>query len=124
GPDDQIGRLNLITPERRRAALAEAREGIVFSLSLPLDLPAGHAISPHRKPPEVFAVELHEGGEAVSGFHRRLSRYSPHFCDVVNDDAVTIYTQYSTQWDSLAHVGQEFDADGDGVAEMVFYNGF
>jgi kynurenine formamidase len=32
--------------------------------------------------------------------------------------------QYSTQWDSLAHMGQMFDADGDGVPEMVFYNGF
>jgi len=26
--------------------------------------------------------------------------------------------------DSLAHVGSEFDADGDGVAELVFYNGW
>jgi kynurenine formamidase len=124
GDDDQIGRLNLITPEIRRAALAEAKEGIAFALSLPLDIPAGEAISPHRKPPRSFAVEIHEGQETVSGFHRCMSRYSPFFCDVVNDDAVTLYTQYSTQWDSLAHVGQEFDADGDGVAEMVFYNGF
>jgi kynurenine formamidase len=33
-------------------------------------------------------------------------------------------TQYSTQWDSLAHMGSRFDADGDGEAEAVFYNGF
>ena len=32
--------------------------------------------------------------------------------------------QYSTQWDSLAHVGAEFDADGDGVEEAVYYNGY
>ena len=32
--------------------------------------------------------------------------------------------QYSTQWDSLAHVGQLFDADGDGKPEIVFYNGY
>jgi hypothetical protein len=32
--------------------------------------------------------------------------------------------QYSTQWDSLAHVGQLFDADGDGTAEIVFYDGY
>ena len=32
--------------------------------------------------------------------------------------------QYSTQWDSLAHVGQLFDADGDGQPEIVFYNGY
>ena len=28
------------------------------------------------------------------------------------------------QWDSLAHAGAEFDADGDGVEEAVFYNGY
>ena len=44
--------------------------------------------------------------------------------DVVCDDAVELTLQYSTQWDSLAHMGQMFDADGDGIAEMVFYNGF
>jgi kynurenine formamidase len=32
--------------------------------------------------------------------------------------------QYSTQWDSLAHVGAEFDADGDGAEEAVYYNGW
>ena len=32
--------------------------------------------------------------------------------------------QYSTQWDSFAHIGSRFDADGDGKAEIVFYNGF
>ena len=40
------------------------------------------------------------------------------------DDVVLLTLQYSTQWDSLAHVGQQFDVDGDGKREMVFYNGF
>ena len=40
------------------------------------------------------------------------------------DDTVTLSLQYSTQWDSLAHVGAEFDADGDGVEEAVYYNGY
>jgi hypothetical protein len=44
--------------------------------------------------------------------------------DVVNDDLVVMHLQYSTQWDSLAHVGSLFDADGDGVPEPCFYNGF
>ena len=46
------------------------------------------------------------------------------FIDVWADDVVTLWLQYSTQWDSLAHVGAEFDADGDGVAEAVYYNGY
>jgi kynurenine formamidase len=37
---------------------------------------------------------------------------------------VLLTLQYSTQWDSFAHIGSRFDADGDGKAEIVFYNGF
>ena len=44
--------------------------------------------------------------------------------DVVCDDVVLLTLQYSTQWDSFAHIGSRFDADGDGKAEIVFYNGF
>ena len=44
--------------------------------------------------------------------------------DVICDDQVLMTLQYSTQWDSFAHVGSRFDADGDGKAELVFYNGF
>jgi kynurenine formamidase len=43
---------------------------------------------------------------------------------VICDDQVTLCLQYSTQWDSFAHVGSLFDADGDGVAEKVYYNGY
>src|SRR2546428_3472429 len=46
------------------------------------------------------------------------------FKDVWADDTVTLSLQYSTQWDALAHVGGEFDADGDGVEEPVYYNGY
>jgi len=44
--------------------------------------------------------------------------------DVINDDVVIMHLQYSTQWDTLAHVGAMFDADGDGKPEPVFYNGY
>jgi kynurenine formamidase len=36
----------------------------------------------------------------------------------------TIWLQYSTQWDSFAHAGSSFDANGDGRPEPVFYNGY
>ena len=34
-----------------------------------------------------------------------------------------LYNQHSSQWDSFAHMGGVFDADGDGVDEIVQYNG-
>ena len=121
GPDDQIGRMNLLTREKVLQGIAEVREGRSFCLSLPLDLPGGNLLNPARHPPQRFATRTPEGTDR---YLLRLSEVDADFSDVVNDDRVMIHTQYSTQWDSLAHVGSEFDADGDGVAEAVFYNGW
>jgi hypothetical protein len=121
GPDDEIGRLNLITEERRLAAVREVKVGRVFCLSLPLDLPGGNRLVPHRHPPRRGIATRAEGLPTVNF---PMEVVDPHFVDVSCDDHVTLYTQYSTQWDALSHVGRRFDADGDGVAELVYYNGF
>jgi hypothetical protein len=120
GPDDQRGRLNLLTPQRRKSGLIHAIEGITFTLSLPLDYPGGSAMMPYRRPPNFHVVER----EGRPNYNFPLRTLSGAFTDIVCDEAVTLYTQYSTQWDSLAHIGGLFDADGDGVAEYVYYNGF
>ena len=121
GADDQLGRLNLLTPERVRRAAAEIREGRAFCLSLPLDYPGGNKINPRRHPPQLGHT-WREG--QTPNFNFAMEQLDPAHIDVVCDDAALIHLQYSTQWDSLAHVGQMFDADGDGKPEMVFYNGF
>jgi kynurenine formamidase len=118
GPDDRLGRLNLITPERRRAALAEASEGIVFCLSLPLDV--GPGLNPRRKPPRLAAVER----EDRPNYNYRFAHEHAGLTDVVCDDWVALTLQFSTQWDSFCHIGSLFDADGDGAPEIVYYNGF
>jgi kynurenine formamidase len=120
GPDDQWGRLNLITREKRLQGLAAATEGLAFCLSLPLDYPGGNALNPRRFPP-VLRPTVRDG---KPNFNCTLSGDDADRTDVFNDDLVVLHTQYSTQWDSFAHVGGLFDADGDGVAERVFYNGF
>lgn len=120
GPNDQIGRMNLITPEARLRGAREIREGRSFCLSLPLDYPGGNALFPLRREP-VFHHEPRGDGH---NFNYELSQVSGCYCDVISDDSVTLFTQYSTQWDALAHVGMMFDADGDGVPEKVYYNGY
>lgn len=120
GPDDQRGRLNLLTAETVRRAAAEISEGRVFCLSLPLDYPGGNLLNPRRFPP-VLRPTLRNGRV---NFNYRIAQDNPLATDVLNDDAVILHTQYSTQWDGLSHVGQLFDADADGVPEAVYYNGF
>lgn len=120
GADDEIGRLNLIGPEQVIKGAREIREGLRFCLSLPLDLPGGNLLNPRRHPPRLFANE--RGG--VANYNYMMARDDPQLTDVVSDDAVLMHTQYSTQWDALAHVGALFDADGDDEAELVYYNGW
>lgn len=120
GPDDEAGRLNLIGPEQVLRGVAEVKEGRSFCLSLPLDLPGGNKLNPRRHPPRLFATER----MGAANYNFPLAREVGHFTDVVSDDAVLLHTQYSTQWDALSHVGGRFDADGDGTAEAVYYNGW
>ncbi|MBM3547514.1 MAG: cyclase family protein [Alphaproteobacteria bacterium] len=120
GPDDQIGRLNLITREKVLEGIAEVKEGRTFCLSLPLELPGGNVLNPRRHPPKRYTTI--RGG--LANYNYPFRRENPDWIDVVSDDAVLLHTQYSTQWDSFAHVGQEFDADGDGKPELVYYNGY
>lgn len=120
GPDDELGRLNLVTQEKVLQGIAEVREGRTFCLSLPLDLPGGNVLNPRRHPPELRPTV--RNGRPNMPYPLRCD--DPTALDVVCDDQVVLTLQYSTQWDTLAHVGQMFDVDGDGQAEDVFYNGF
>jgi kynurenine formamidase len=119
GPDDQIGRLNLITPERRRAAAAEVREGIAFCLSLPLDVPRA-VLNPRRFPP---ALSFSMRGEDPA-FNYPMDKVNQGQMDVVCDDRATMSLQYSTQWDALCHIGCQHDAFGDGKMRATYYNGY
>ncbi|KPM38458.1 hypothetical protein AK830_g8091 [Neonectria ditissima] len=85
GPDDQLGMLNLLTPETVAAAAAEIREGIRISLDWPLDR-ISHP--PFGRIP----------------FNHRILNKAPM---VMNDDVVSFNTQSSTQWDGFRHYGYQ-----------------
>ena len=120
GDDDQLGRLNYLTEENTLKAAQEIRIGKRFCLSLPLDVPATNATNPRRHPPALQPV-IRDGRVA---FNLPIGDFDPGNTGVVSDDAVLIYNQHSSQWDAFAHMGALFDADADGVAERIQYNGF
>jgi kynurenine formamidase len=119
GPNDRHGRLNELTPQRVVRAAEEIRTGQRFCLSLPLDYPGGNVLNPYRFPPERRWNDF--GGKAAKDY--LMSSRREGTTGVVNDDIVLMYTQYSTQWDAFSHIGSHFDANGDGEAEICYYNG-
>jgi hypothetical protein len=77
-------------------------------------------LHPSRHPP-VLRPTLRQGRV---NFNFRLADLVEDRTDVISDDLAILHLQYSTQWDGLAHVGSMFDADGDGLPEPVYYNGY
>ncbi|CAI7584952.1 unnamed protein product [Penicillium manginii] len=81
GKEDQLGRLNLLTPERVKAAAAEIKTGDMVRLDLPLNVPMTPA----------FGREV---------FQHNIKTNIP---DMGYDDTYTMNTQSSTQWDGFRH---------------------
>ncbi len=94
GEDDQIGTLNLLTPQRVATAAKLVRQGKVFALNWELELP---------NPPLYFREALRQ----------TIKRIRPYTHDEVYDN---FNTQASTQWDGLAHYGHRQYGFYNGVA--------
>ncbi|MFN8224775.1 MAG: cyclase family protein [Gaiellales bacterium] len=93
GRDDELGRVNLITPQTVAAAGAEVQAGRVFNVCLPLNLPDPpweHSRGALRH--EVLVVDRNTQDDVIRDF----------------------YPQTSTQWDGLRHVR---------ARELGFYGG-
>lgn len=120
GENDQLGRVNLLGPEQILKGIREVHDGQAFCLSLPLDLPGGMVLNPRRKPPRLSGTER----DGVPYMNFAMETLDASAIDVLSDDQVLMSLQYSTQWDSLAHVGAQFDADDNGTPRKVYYNGY
>jgi kynurenine formamidase len=93
GDDDQLGTVNFITPEKRRAAAALVKTGTTFDLGMPFD----------DKGPQA-------GGSRFNPIHKMtklLTDFAAPDGMMVADDIVIMPLQCATQWDSLAHVGYD-----------------
>ena len=97
GAEDNLGLVNLMTPQRIAAAARLVRRGQVFCLDMPLGS-ISPALATFRGPPR----------------HRILHRPGTAGFDDVYDN---FYPQASSQWDSLAHVGYAPDQMYNGATE-------
>jgi kynurenine formamidase len=84
GDDDEVGTINLLTPERVVAATSSIRTGKVFALNLPINIPD----------PPLF----------TRGKHTHTVKIFPTAEFVLDDYLDNFYPQASSQWDALAHV--------------------
>jgi kynurenine formamidase len=87
GDDDEVGTINLLTPERVRRAAGLVRKGAVFSLNWELDKPS----------PPLFRR---------GALRHSIVDFNPGTDDIYDN----FYPQTSSHWDALAHVGHpEYD---------------
>lgn len=95
GEHDPLGLLNLLTPERVREAAALVRRGATFPLDHPLD---------RYRPPlhPGRTVPAHDVTTALSGL-------------LLDDAYDRFHPQAGSQWDSLAHVGDDAGVFYDGA---------
>ena len=92
GKDDNIGRLNLLTATRVKAAASEIRTGEMARLDLPLHIPEQPAFGRQKFDHKILT--LHEG--------------------VSYDDVYHMNTQSGTQWDGFRHFSH--------IPTQTFYN--
>jgi kynurenine formamidase len=97
GSEDEIGTINLITPEVRKRAASCVKTGRTFSLALPLSEAEGiqTGIIPGRINPVRAMVQI----------NTPLTGDSADFCS--SDDMVVMGLQCATHWDGLGHVSYE-----------------
>ena len=97
GDDDEIGTINLVTPDVRRRAAGCVKTGKAFSLALPLDTVQG--IQTGAMPLRINPIRT------MTMINTPLTGDPSEFC--TSDDVVTMGLQAATHWDGLGHVSYD-----------------
>jgi len=97
GDNDEVGTINLLSPDRVRAAAGSIRSGKVFALNLPINIPD----------PPLF----------TRGKHTHTVKIFPNAEFVLDDFLDNFYPQASSQWDALCHVKHPVLGAYNGIAD-------
>lgn len=112
GPDDELGTLNLVTPEMVKQSATLVRRGVPISMALPYDEHGPQTGGLGRFNP--IHLMIRDGADAIAGTSIRdfYGGVDKHFRGT--DDIVIMPLQSGTQWDALGHV----------VYHDTIYNGY
>lgn len=116
GPDDELGTLNFITPDRVLAAASLPRRGLVLSCALPFDASGPQSGTGGRHNPIHYM--LADGGDILAGAQDPIPGGFNYA-----DDAVIMPLQCGTQWDALAHVSYDGKLYNDRDVSLVTSQG-
>jgi kynurenine formamidase len=110
GPDDQLGTVNLITPDKVREAAALAKAGKTISLTMPYDASGPQNGFLNRSNPHLYQL-LSGPGYLVGEQHNLETKTLTELTQSTGqptagfyDDVLVMPTQSGTQWDALCHV--------------------
>lgn len=116
GPDDELGTLNLIDDECRRASAAEIVTGEVVSLAMEFDRDGPQPAGDRRLNPQVTMLQT--GTDLRLGVqHGAVKGWG------YADDTVTMALQAATHWDSLAHAFYDYQMYNGYPCELVSADG-
>jgi kynurenine formamidase len=102
GPDDQVGTLNYITPQKVVEAARLVRRGKIISLALPFDSNGPQTGRFGRVNPIHQMVAT--GTDHVAGTQQLTGFETAPYGWGYADDMITMYLQTGTQWDGLSHI--------------------
>jgi hypothetical protein len=102
GPDDQIGMLNLITPESMRAVVSQADAGHTVDLSVDYFIGMPSFVGAGQPSYQINMTNTPRGSviDDLPGVGR-----GPNELTAYSGDAITMYTHCGTHIDTLNHVG-------------------
>lgn len=101
GPDDQLGALNLVTPEVIRKSARLVRTGKVISTTLPYDNKGPQDGSFRPNPVITFTAT---GADHAAGAQQTVGPWGPAKGFGYADDFLSMALQAGTQWDALSHI--------------------
>src|SRR5260370_28415467 len=92
GEDDELGRINLLSPEKVLQGVREVEAGISFCLSLPLDYPGGTSLNQRRYPPVLAPTEDMQGDPSTfyNVHMSQMAQGDAPYVDVWADHRVTL----------------------------------